>query len=48
MSIAVFGAIYLFGIYAFYRHFAATAPHCDDNGNRVVVPFRRRQPANTK
>ncbi len=47
MSIVVFGAIYLFGTYAIYRHLAGTAPHCDEDGNRIVVPFRRRHPANT-
>lgn len=47
MSILVFGAIYLFGMYAFYRHAADTAPHCDEDERPVVIQFRRRRPANT-
>lgn len=47
MSIVVFGSIYLFGIYAFFKHAIDTAPLCDEDGKPVVVQFRRRHPANT-
>ncbi len=37
MSILIFGAIYLFAIYAFYRQWMIDAPLHDDDGNPVVV-----------
>lgn len=47
MSIVVFGAIYLFGIFALAKHIHEKSPLVDENGSPVVVQFRRRRPANT-
>ena len=46
MSIVVFGSIYLFGVFAFFKHAADTAPLCDEDGNPIVVQLRRRPAAN--
>lgn len=48
ISILIFGAIYLFAIYAFYRQCMVGAPLHDDNGNPVVIQlshYRHRYPS---